>query len=103
MIIIVPLFFVVYFAVLLAVFALLRKLGWQVKYRSVVRGGIVGYVLASISAFIVTFIVESNDAYWWYGPSWRLNALLSALAIIVLICLVGGPILASRFDAKSNV
>lgn len=57
-----------------------------------VRGLAVASIVCLLLLITGVLVVESNEAYWWYGPEERMNRLVGGLVLLGLLTLVGLPL-----------
>jgi len=63
-------------------------------------GALAGYGAAMTVTVAAVILVESDEAYWYYGPNGRFDALLLFAAGLSLLFLILGPIVSIRLFRK---
>ncbi len=66
----------------------------------ILKGAVAGYSITLLFIIAGILVFESDEKYWYYGPSWRFDLLFLLILIPSLISMIGGPISGRYFHQR---
>ena len=94
--------FVLYLLLALVTIPRLFRNGRSGLRRASAAGSVIGFVVTLTLVFAALAIFESDESYWYYGPSWRFDLLALSTFALSIGSLVGFPVLFAYRFSKSR-